>query len=66
MFNSNKEDKKIEMLAWFRGLTDLKKAEVIQPYFPKYDIKDMPLILLFKNMNFNKKIEMYKKETGKK
>ena len=62
MFNSKKEDKKKEMLAWFRGLTNLKRAEVMQPYFPKYDIKDMPLIILFGNMDFEKKLEMYEKE----
>jgi len=66
MFNSNKEDKKKEMLAWFRGLTGLKRAEVMQPYFPKYDIKDMPLIMLFKGLDFDKKLEMYEKERSKK
>jgi hypothetical protein len=62
MLNSNKKDKEKEMLAWFRGLTNLKRAEVMQPYFPKYDIKDMPLIVFFKHMDFNKKLEIYKKE----
>jgi len=66
MFNSNKEDKKREMLAWFRGLTNMKRAEIMQPYFPKYDIKDMPLLLLFKNLDFNKKLEIYKREGSKK
>lgn len=66
MFNSKKEDKKKEILAWFRGLTDLKRAEVMQPYFPKYDIKDMPLLMLFGNLDFEKKLEMYKKEGNKK
>ncbi|MBA7545614.1 hypothetical protein ES705_37983 [subsurface metagenome] len=62
MFKSNKEDKEKEMLAWFRGLADLKRAEVLQPYFPEYDIKDMPLIMMFKNFNFKKRSEVYEKE----
>jgi len=66
-FKSNKkEDKRKEILAWFKGLTNLKKAEIMQPYFPKYDIKDMPLILLFKDLDFNKRLEMYEKEGSKK
>ena len=66
MSNSKKEDKKREMLAWFRGLTNLKRAEVMQPYFPKYDIKDMPLHLFFRNLDFDKKLEMYEKEGSRK
>ena len=66
MLNSKKEDKKREMLAWFRGLTNLKRAEIMQPYFPKYEITDMPLLLLFKNLDFNKKLKMYEKESDKK
>lgn len=59
------KDKEREILAWFRGLTDLKRAEVMQPYFPKYDIKDMPLIMLFKDLDFKKRLEMYEKERSK-
>ena len=66
MFNSNKEDKEKEMLAWFRGLAELKRAEVLQPYFPRYDIKDMPLIMIFKNFNFKKRLEVYERERSKK
>ncbi|MBA7533768.1 hypothetical protein ES705_47139 [subsurface metagenome] len=65
MFKSNKEDEEKKMLAWFRGLAGLKRAEVLQPYFPEYDIKDMPLIMIFKKFNFNKRLEMYKKEQEK-
>ena len=66
MFKSNKEDKEKEMLAWFRGLANLKRAEVLQPYFPEYDIKDMSLIMMFKNFNFEKRLEVYERERSKK
>lgn len=66
MLNSRKEDKKREMLAWFRGLTDLKRAEIMQPYFPKYDIKGMPLLMFFGNLDFEKRVEMYERERSKK
>ena len=62
MLNSNKKDKEKEMLAWVRGLTNLKRAELMQPYFPKYDIKDMPLFMLFGNLDFEKRLEIYEKE----
>ena len=62
MLKINEKDKKKEMRAWFRGLSPLESAKAMQPYYPKYDITDMPLILLFKNMDIKKKSEMYEEE----
>jgi len=61
MLKNNEKDKNREMLGWFRGLPPLERAKAIQPYYPKYDVTDFPLILLFKNMDFKKKSEMYEK-----
>jgi len=44
MLKINEKDKKKEMRAWFRGLSPLERAKAMQPYYPKYDITDMPLI----------------------
>jgi hypothetical protein len=66
MLKINEKDKKKEMRAWFRGLSPLERAKAMQPYYPKYDITDMPLILLFKNMDIKKKSEMYEKGRNEK
>jgi len=64
MLNKPKiEEKKI--IAWFRTLSEIEKARVMQPYFTKYSINGMPLITLFKNINYKSKLEIYEKEKNK-